>query len=154
MHQRAFRFLTIIKIVQKKWYKMHVPMTANFDIQSNKTWRCVNASSRHCWLEEEEEDTVCSWALACSSHSSTSPPGLLLTQTHSWAHSCPTHQQCRHATSQLSQHMDWQPYCTLADKEQELSHQIAGYKLTTARVADSTALYFSAGQTWASEGQS
>ena len=50
--------------------------------------------------------------------------------------------------------MAWQPYCKLAEKKQELTNQIAGYELTAARVADSTALYFSAGQTGASEGQS
>ena len=37
--------------------------------------------------------TVGSVTLACRSHSSTSPPGLMLTQTHSWAQSCLAHWQ-------------------------------------------------------------
>ena len=43
--------------------------------------------------------TVFTVAIACSSHSSTSLPGLLFTQTHNWAQSCPAHWQCYHATS-------------------------------------------------------
>ena len=52
------------------------------------------------------QDTVCSVALACRSHSSTSPPGLIFTQTHSWAQPCPAHWQYCDAKSQLSQHID------------------------------------------------
>ena len=35
--------------------------------------------------------SVGSVTLACRSYSSTSPPGLIFTQTHSWAQSCPAH---------------------------------------------------------------
>ena len=82
--------------------------------------------------------TVGSVTLACRSHSSTSLPGLILTQTHSWAQSCLAHQQCCHATSKLSQHMDWQPNCTMADKEPQMSNKIAGYELIAGGAAGST----------------
>ena len=95
--------------------------------------------------------TVCSVALACRSHISTSL--LFFAPTHSWALSCPAHWRWYHATSQLAQHMDWQPYWTLEDKEQELPKHIAGYELTAAKAADRTALHFNARQTGASGGQ-
>ena len=85
--------------------------------------------------------TVCSVALACSSHSSTSPPGLIFTQTHSWAQPCPAHWQYCDAKTQLSQHIDWQQYCTMADKEQNMSQEIAGYKLTAARAPQKKLLF-------------
>ena len=45
--------------------------------------------------------TVCSLALPCSSHSSTSLPGLFFTQTHSWA---------QHTGSHIMQPSNFPPY--------------------------------------------
>ena len=81
--------------------------------------------------------TVGSVTLASRSYSSTSLPGLFLTQTHSWAQSCLVHWQCCHATSKLSGHMDSYQNCKMADKEPQMSNKIAGYGLTAAGAADS-----------------
>ena len=115
--------LVLNQVSQKYW--LHQTFLYQGLARSDDTWHC--GRTHHC--------SVCSVALACSSHSSTSLAGLIFTQTHSWAQSYPARWQCCHATSRLSQHMDWQPYCTPADKEQELYNQISGYELTASRAA-------------------
>ena len=57
------------------------------------------------WQHQVANITVGSVTLACRSHSITSPPRVIFTQTHSWAQSCPVHWQCCYATSKCSQHM-------------------------------------------------
>ena len=85
--------------------------------------------------------TVGSVTLACRSHSSTSLPGLILTQTHSRAQSCLAHWQCCQTTSKLSQHMDWLPNCSMTNKEPRMSNEIAWYELTAAGAAGSTFVF-------------